>query len=72
MKKSILTITVFLVLISCSSGFISCADKKNQTSTNTNQFRGLLCSTCNRQLGWYKKYKKDIENYLNKELKDLG
>ena len=40
MKKSILTITTFLVLISCSSGFISCADKKNQTSTNTNQFRG--------------------------------
>ena len=34
---------------------------------NTNQFRGLLCSSCNRQLGWYEKYRKDIENYLNKE-----
>ena len=30
------------------------------------KFRGLLCSICNRQLGWYEKYKKEIENYLNK------
>ena len=33
---------------------------------NTNLFRGLLCSTCNRQLGWYEKYKNEIDNYLNK------
>lgn len=34
---------------------------------NTNKFRGLLCSTCNRQLGWFEKYKDDILKYLNKE-----
>jgi hypothetical protein len=33
---------------------------------NTMKFRGLLCSVCNRQLGWYEKYKKEIEEYLNK------
>ena len=32
----------------------------------TNKFRGLLCFRCNRQLGWYEKYKDEIENYLNK------
>ena len=33
----------------------------------TNKFRGLLCSVCNRQLGWYEKNKTRIEKYLNKE-----
>ena len=33
---------------------------------NTLKFRGLLCSVCNRQLGWYEKYKEEISNYLNK------
>ena len=33
---------------------------------NTGDFRGLLCSVCNRQLGWYEKYKTEIELYLNK------
>lgn len=33
---------------------------------NTLKFRGLLCSVCNRQLGWYEKYKNEINNYLNK------
>lgn len=32
----------------------------------TNKFRGMLCSVCNRQLGWYEKYKNEINNYLNK------
>lgn len=34
---------------------------------STMKFRGMLCSTCNRQLGWYEKYKDYIEKYLNKE-----
>lgn len=33
---------------------------------NTSKFRGLLCSVCNRQLGWYEKYKDEINRYLNK------
>ena len=33
---------------------------------NTLKFRGLLCSVCNRQLGWYEKYQNEIQNYLNK------
>lgn len=33
----------------------------------TGEFRGVLCSRCNRQLGWYEKYKDDIEKYLNKD-----
>ena len=32
----------------------------------TNSFRGLLCSQCNRALGWYENNKTQIENYLNK------
>ena len=35
---------------------------------STNKFRGLLCSVCNRQLGWYEKNKKSINAYLNKEM----
>lgn len=30
------------------------------------KFRGLLCSVCNRQLGWYENNKENIERYLNK------
>ena len=32
----------------------------------THKFRGVLCSTCNRQLGWFEKYKNEINTYLNK------
>ena len=32
----------------------------------TLKFRGLLCSVCNRQLGWYENNKEKIERYLNK------
>ena len=31
----------------------------------TNHFRGLLCQACNRQLGWYEKYKDIINNYID-------
>ena len=32
----------------------------------SNKFRGLLCMQCNIGLGWYEKYKNEIEKYLNK------
>lgn len=31
-----------------------------------NSFRGVLCSLCNRQLGWYENNREKIEFYLNK------
>jgi hypothetical protein len=31
---------------------------------STNQVRGLLCTTCNTKLGWYEKYKDNINQYL--------
>lgn len=37
---------------------------------STMKFRGLLCSMCNRQLGWYEKYKNEINDYLNKDNTD--
>ena len=33
----------------------------------TKKFRGLLCSVCNRQLGWFEKNKEAILKYLNKD-----
>lgn len=32
----------------------------------THHFRGVLCSTCNRQLGWYEANQENIEKYLKK------
>lgn len=40
-----------------------CIDHNHETM----EFRGLLCSVCNRQLGWYEKHKEEIERYLNKD-----
>ena len=34
---------------------------------STNEFRGLLCQACNRQLGWYENNKENISRYLNKQ-----
>lgn len=31
---------------------------------NTHRFRGLLCSQCNRSLGWYEKQRENILKYL--------
>ena len=31
-----------------------------------NHFRGLLCNTCNRELGWYENNQQAIQNYLTK------
>lgn len=31
---------------------------------STLKFRGLLCSDCNRKLGWYEKFPKGINKYL--------
>ena len=41
-----------------------CLDHNNQT----NQFRGMLCLRCNRQLGWYERNKEQIEKYISKNL----
>lgn len=34
----------------------------------TNHFRGLLCSRCNRCLGWFEKYRKESEEYLKRNI----
>jgi len=34
---------------------------------NTKKFRGFLCVQCNRNMGWYDKYKNQIFNYVNQE-----
>lgn len=31
----------------------------------TKEFRGFLCSSCNRNLGWFENYRNHIENYLS-------
>ena len=33
----------------------------------TKKFRGLLCSVCNRQLGWFERNREAILKYLNKD-----
>lgn len=36
----------------------------------SNHFRGLLCNSCNRILGYYEKNKENIEQYLNEKGRD--
>lgn len=40
-----------------------CIDHDHKTL----RFRGVLCSVCNRQLGWYEANQEAIEKYLNKK-----
>lgn len=40
-----------------------CVDHDHETM----QFRGVLCSVCNRQLGWYEANKEAINKYLEKD-----
>mgnify|MGYP003290781721 CR=1 FL=1 len=44
----------------CGSKVTLCVDHDHKTK----QFRGILCQSCNRSLGWYDKYHNEIENYL--------
>ena len=39
---------------------ILCVDHNHKTK----KFRGLLCQSCNRSLGWYENNKENIEKYL--------
>ena len=40
-----------------------CVDHNHQT----NEFRGMLCQMCNRQLGWYEKHRESVDKYLSKK-----
>jgi hypothetical protein len=42
------------------SNYALCADHDH----NSNKFRGLLCSVCNRQLGWFENNQSAIIEYL--------
>lgn len=33
---------------------------------NTKKYRGLLCITCNVTISWYERYRKEINEYLDK------
>lgn len=46
----------------CGKSSSLCIDHDHSTG----DFRGLLCSVCNRQLGWYENNKNNIEKYLSK------
>ena len=35
---------------------------------NTNKFRGILCQSCNRFLGWFDNNKEKIKEYLKKKI----
>lgn len=39
---------------------------------NTNEFRGFLCVQCNRNFGWYDKYKSQIEKHARFENRSIS
>lgn len=41
-----------------------CADHDH----NTGLFRGFLCVQCNRNMGWFDKYKQEIEKYTTNNM----
>lgn len=47
----------------CGSTKTLCIDHDHKT----NKFRGILCQSCNRFLGWYENNKEKAENYLKRK-----
>lgn len=49
-------------IVNENNHFVSLCIDHNHT---THEFRGLLCMTCNRALGWFEKNEQNILQYLN-------
>lgn len=58
------------ILISQNNKCLICGKEQNEINLvvdhdhDTGEIRGLLCSRCNRSLGWYEKCKQGIKTYL--------
>jgi hypothetical protein len=55
----------------CNKEFSHVLNEKELTlaldhNHQTKKFRGFLCSSCNRNLGWFENFEKQINDYLSK------